>query len=170
MYFLAATYGILSIIVIILYITSSAVMTSSTNQKYDEILREQYKRYFKTYPQTDNPISEAHKLLDREKKSIKNLKIFMPQDESLMDLLKELLAPFPKDVDFNLKNVVINDRIIRIDGSIASSTAIDRYKEQLNENEKFDSVTMNIKSSRREQVYFSMTIKLKIEDTSEKAN
>lgn len=165
MYFLAGAFGVMTIITLFIYLISSAIITSSTNEKYDEILRDQYKKYFREYPKTEKPIAEASKLLEAEKKGLKNIEVLISENESLMDLLKDILTPFPKDSDFNLRNIVINERVIRIDGTIGSSAAIDEYKEKLNENKNFDSVTMNIKSSRKDNVMFSMTIKMKVENT-----
>ncbi|HOW82164.1 MAG TPA: pilus assembly protein PilM [Spirochaetota bacterium] len=162
MYFLAAGFGILSVVMLAINLISSAVMSSSMNSQYDEILNQHFKRYFRTAPKTDNQIAEAMKILNKEKKELKSIEVFFTKDESVMDILNDMLSHFPPNTNFTLKNLVINERIIRIDGSVSSSQAIEDFKEKIKQTEKYESVTMNIKSSRKDEISFSMTIKMKL--------
>ena len=162
MYFLAAGFGILSVIMLAVNLISSAVMSSTMNSQYDEILNQHFKRYFRTAPKTDNQIAEAMKILNKEKKEHKSIEVFFTKDESVMDILNDMLSHFPPNTNFTLKNLVINERIIRIDGSVSSSQAIEDFKEKIKQTEKYESVTMNIKSSRKDEISFSMTIKMKL--------
>ncbi|HOO70943.1 MAG TPA: pilus assembly protein PilM [Spirochaetota bacterium] len=164
MYFLAGGFGVLSLIVLLINLIASMVMSSTMNTHYDQILKDHYKRYFKTASKTDNPIAEAMKLLNKEKKDLKSIEMFITPEDSIMDMLNDMLLHFPESTNFTLKNMIINERIIRIDGTVSSSQAIDDFKERIKQTGKYDSVTMNIKSSRKDEISFNLTIKLKIPD------
>jgi hypothetical protein len=49
-----------------------------------------------------------------------------------------------------------------LEGVAGSSANLDGFKESLIKTKKFDSVTLNIKYSRQNEVRFSMTVKHKI--------
>ena len=62
----------------------------------------------------------------------------------------------------------LNETVIMLEGVAGASANIDTFKENLLKTKKFDSVNLNIKYSRQNEVRFSMTIKLKTEADSRK--
>ncbi len=162
-YYLAGTFMILSILVLIIHLSLSIVFTSKSNSFYNDLLQKKYQRYFRDRSAPKDPVLAAKKKLNKESKELEALKTLAPQDSSVLDLLDDALAYFIKDPDFELKNLVINERVIRVDGSSTSSTKVDTFKNQLQQSKKFDSVSLNIRSSRSGSVGFTLTIKKKIE-------
>ncbi|MDY6934354.1 MAG: pilus assembly protein PilM [Spirochaetota bacterium] len=161
-YYLAGAFVSLSIIILIVNILLTSFLKSDINKEYNHILNERLKRYFNTKQTTEDPIGEATKILKNEKKELGNLNIFLNSNEGMMDILNNLLSFFPKDESFELNNLVINERIIKINGLIESSRNIDEFKNKLIESKKYDSVTLNTNINRKNKVKFSMSIKLKL--------
>ena len=89
--------------------------------------------------------------------------------KSFLDLLKEVLVYFPKDSNFVLNNLVYNENILMLDGVAGSSTSLDAFKENLLKTKKFESVVLNIRYSRQNEVRFSMTIKHKFAEEKKEA-
>ncbi len=164
MYYLAGGFAVLTVFILIINLVSSLIMTAIAKKDYRESLRSQFKQYFKREPSED-PIADARKILKKEKKEIEEISTIFPLGASTLDFLKEILQYFPGDANFQLKNLVINKRIVRIDGTIDSSTKIEEFKQKLLQSKKFESVTMNIKYSRGNEVRFAMNIKQKLEDS-----
>ncbi|MBN1496776.1 MAG: pilus assembly protein PilM [Spirochaetes bacterium] len=160
-YYLSGGFAALSFVVLIIYFILTAVLTARSNSQYNTILAEQYKRYFRTAPAGD-PIEEATRLLKKEKKEFEAIDKIIPEHASFLDILKDIAACFPDDSGFVLNNMVYNETILMFDGTAGASASIDAFKEDLIKTKKFDSVTLNIKYSRQNEVRFSMTIKYKI--------
>lgn len=167
-YYLSGTFAALSLFVLLVYIISSSLLKSSTNKKYDKVLRDRYRRYFHSKVIAGDPVRDAMKLLAQEKKEFENLNAIIRSNDKLLDIMKDVIMFFPKDESFELNNMVLNERIIRIDGTIRSSKNIDDYKNKLTQSKKFDSVTLNTNITKRNLIKFSMTIKLRIPDQSKK--
>lgn len=169
-YYLSGTFAALSLFVLLVYIISSSLLKSSTNRKYDKVLRDRYRRYFHTRVISADPVRDAMKLLAQEKKEFENLDAIIRSKDKLLDIMKDVIMFFPKDESFELNNMVLNERIIRIDGTIRSSKNIDDYKNKLIQSKKFDSVTLNTNITKRNLIRFSMTIKLRIPDQRKKVH
>ncbi len=161
MYYLSGGFATLTAIILIINLLSSLILTAKTKRDYRDALRKQFKQYFKKEP-SDDPIADAMKILKKEKKEIEGISSVFPLGTTTLDFLKEILQYFPGDADFELNNLVINNRIVRIDGTIDSSTKIEDFKQKLLQSKKFESVTMNIKYSRGNEVRFAMNIKQKL--------
>ena len=82
----------------------------------------------------------------------------------MINILRDILSYFPKDESFELKNLLIQESVIRIDGTIGSSVKIDEFKNKLKETKKYDDVNLRTNIRRGNEVSFNMTIKLKISD------
>lgn len=160
-YYLSGGFAALSFVVLIIYFILTAVLTARSNSQYNMILAEQYKRYFRTAPAGD-PIEEAARLLKKEKKEFEVIDKIIPEHASFLEILKDIATCFPDDSGFVLNNMVYNETILMFDGTAGASASIDAFKEDLIKTKKFDSVTLNIKYSRQNEVRFSMTIKYKI--------
>lgn len=158
-YYLSAGFIILSIIVLIVNFLSSSIFTSSSNKQYNEILNKNFKKYFNISKVGNDPISDAKKIIKKEEKDLKGMSLFVSENNSILELLKDILINFPDDDNFELKNIIINEKIVRIDGTVGTSKNIDDFKLKLQQSNKFESVSLNIKYSRRNEVRFSMTIK-----------
>ncbi len=161
-YYLSGAFAILSLFVLLVYIISSSILKSNTNEKYNIILGERFKRYFNVQVTSGDPVQQAMKLLTKEKKEYDNLNAVIRSNDLVLDIIKDILAFFPKGVSFELKNMVINERIVRIDGFIDSSQHIDEFKNKLIQSAQFDSVSINTNIAKGNQVRFSMMIKLKL--------
>ena len=162
-YYLAGTFLGLTVLVLLFNLVLSFIMTSRSNSYYNELLGANYRKYFKEKDIPDDPLDAARKRLSRERKELESMTAVISENGSTLETLREILSYYKKGPSFNLKNIVINERIIRIDGSIDSSTAIDDFKEKLQQSGKYDSVSLNIKSSRSNEVNFNITIKMKKE-------
>ena len=138
-------------------------MKSQTNEMYAELLNKNFKKYFHNKTITGDPISEAMKLLKSEKKELENFESFLHKNESILDMFSNILSFFPQEEEsFELKNLVINEKIIRMDGTVGTSKYIDDFKNKLLESKRYDTVSLNTNISKKNKVRFSMTIKLKL--------
>jgi type IV pilus assembly protein PilM len=162
-YYLSGMFLAASLFVLLLNVIISTVLTSQSNSQYDKIISDKFKRYFKGRKVPENPIAEANKIMKKEKTELENIRLLVKHDMSVLDLLNDILINFKGKDDFELKNLVINERIIRFDGSAGASNTIDDFKEKLIKSKKYDSVSLNIKLSRKNDVRFTMTIKRKSE-------
>ena len=161
-YYLSGGFAILTVVILIINFILTAVLTARTNTQYNKVLAEQYNRYFHTRPDTGDPIVDARKLLKKEQKELEGINKLIPEHSSFLDIMKEILNYFPKDGNFVLNNLVYNESVIMIEGITGASASVDSFKESLLKTKKYDSVTLNIKYSRQNEVRFSMTIKHKI--------
>lgn len=162
-YYLAGAFFTLTVFVLIINLIVSFIFTSKSNQDYQERLQKKYKRYFHERKIPDNPVAAAKKKLIKEKKELATIQVLVPENSSVLMLLEDVLKHFTADSSFDLSNLVINERVVRIDGSSSTSTHIDSFKEKLQQSKKFDSVSLNIRSSRKGIVRFRLTIKMKID-------
>lgn len=160
-YYLAGSFIILTVIILIINIISTSFLKSSINNKYNEILNERLKKYFHTREISGDPIKEATKILSEKKKELDNIESLIHTDARILDVLKDIISFFPRDESFKLKNMVMNETITQINGTISSVQKIDDFKNKLIESNMFDNVTLNT-NIRKDTVNFSMTIKFKI--------
>ncbi len=167
-YYLSGGFAILTVVVLIINFILTAVLTARSNRQYSKILDEQYNRYFHARPVSGDAIADARKLLKNEKKELDSIAKLVPENETFLDLMKDILTYFPKDSNFVLNNLVYNESVVMLEGIAGSSTNVDSFKESLLKTKKFDSVTLNIKYSRQNEVRFSMTIKRKISSDTKK--
>jgi type IV pilus assembly protein PilM len=165
-YYLAGFFAILGVSVLIINLISSFLLTIGTNKNYRETMDYQFKKYFQTKPLTNDPISEAKKIVFKEKKELEVIDNLMSDNEPILDILSMIAGQFPGDEAFDMKSLVVNERIIRIDASISSAKKIDDFKDRLNQTKKFESVSVTIKNSKKNEVIFSMNIKLKQRTTT----
>jgi len=162
-YYLSGAFIGLAIIFLIINIIATFIMKSQTNEMYAELLNKNFKKYFHNKTITGDPISEAMKLLKSEKKELENLESFLHKNESILDMFSNILSFFPQEEEsFELKNLVINEKIIRMDGTVGTSKYIDDFKNKLLESKRYDTVSLNTNISKKNKVRFSMTIKLKL--------
>lgn len=169
-YYLAGAFTAGTAVILIFNILFSLIMTSRNNSHYRDLLNANYRKYFHDKDVPENAIDAARKKLIKEKKEFESMSAVISEGGSLLETLKDILSFFTKDGGFDLKNLVINESIIRIDGSAATSTGIDQFKEKLQQSGKFDSVSLNINNSRKNEVNFTITIKVKTETGAKRAN
>lgn len=167
-YYLSGGFALLTVIILIINFILTAVLTARSNSQYSKILGEQFNRYFQSRPVTGDPIADARKLLKNQKKELDAIAKIVPENSTFLDIMKDVLAHFPQDSNFVLNNLVYNETVIMLEGVAGASANIDTFKENLLKTKKFDSVNLNIKYSRQNEVRFSMTIKLKTEADSRK--
>jgi type IV pilus assembly protein PilM len=167
-YYLSGGFAILTVLILIINFIMTAVLTARTNTQYNKVLVEQYNRYFHTRSDSGDAIADARKLLKNEKKELEGITKLIPDNSSFLDIMKDILTYFPKDSNFVLNNLVYNESVIMLEGIAGTSANIDSFKESLLKTKKFDSVTLNIKYSRQNEVRFSMTIKYKIAPETKK--
>jgi hypothetical protein len=140
----------------------NSILSAHDRGKYDTVLQEKFQRYFNMRPGGNDPLDEARKLVRDEQREVGDLSRMVITDDSMLDLLRDIVAAFPGDPSFEMKNIVINDRIVRLDGSIGSSASLDAFKQKLDEIKGFEAVSLNIRSAHKNDVRFSMTIKQKV--------
>ncbi len=164
-YYLAAAFLILAALVLGVNLLLSAVMESRMNSRYEDLLQERFRRYFHSRPTGDDPIRQATKIIGDERKELSAIKAVLQSDVRILEILKDMLAGFPKDPSFELKNMVINEKIVRIDGETANSAILDEFKNRLQQSKQYESVVLNTNMRSRSQVGFTMTVKLSISDS-----
>ncbi|NMB63876.1 MAG: pilus assembly protein PilM [Spirochaetes bacterium] len=159
-FYIALFYGSLSILFLVLFIILSLIYQLSSSSYYNRILEDRYKRYFLTNIVPDDPIKEATNRYATLKREIDSIESFLKIDDKMIEILNLLVSNFPYDANFDLNNMVINESIIRLDGSINSTAKIDEFKNRLVQTQKFESVVFNT-NVMQNNVKFSMTIKFK---------
>jgi len=162
-YYLAAGFLFLATLVFVINLALTSFLESRMESKYDALLKERVKRYFHVRQAGNDPVKQALKILKNEKKELNSLKGIIKSEVKVLDILKDILNLFPRDDSFVLNNMVINESILRIDGTASSSSNLDLFKNKLQESKKYDSVVLNTSLKRRDQVGFTMTIKMKIQ-------
>ncbi len=160
-YYLAATFAVLAVFILIVNLIVSLYVKSESNKKYSDILNDRFKKYFHARKPSENPVSDALKILKDEKKEFENIDSLVRSDEKIMIILNDILLFFPKDDAFELRNLVINESVLRLDAKMGSSVKIDEFKNKLIESKKFDSVVLNTNLKKGSDILFAMTIKLK---------
>lgn len=169
-FYLGGFFIVLTLIVLLVNLIATSYLKSESKEKYTEILNSRFKKYFRVTKANDDPVAEATRLLKEEKKEFESIDSLIHSNENIMDALSNILSLFPKDQSFDLRNLVINESTVRIDGSIGSSMNIDTFKNKLIESKKYDSVSLNTNIKKGNEVRFSMTIKLKVSGTGIKNN
>ncbi|MCX7678393.1 MAG: pilus assembly protein PilM [Spirochaetes bacterium] len=167
-YYLSGTLAAFGILVFVFNLSISTAFESRTEAKYDALLQERFKRYFHSRHPVENPVREAQKILSEEKKDLANLENIVQSSTKIIHVLKDITDAFPRDETFVLKNLVINENVVRFDGTASSSKLLEDYKNKLIESKKFESTVLNTNIKRGNQVGFTMTIKLK--ETNGKKN
>ena len=160
-YYLAGAFAVMTILVLLINFIISMAYSMRSSRNYNEIIAVQYRRYFNTSKVSDDPIADAKKILQKEKTKISTISQLLQEDVSVLDTMKNIVDFFPKDVDFELKNMIIQQHAIRIDGVINSSKSVDDFKDSLINSKKFDHVAVNITGSLKNQTRFTITIKQK---------
>ncbi len=170
MYYLAASFIILTLIVILINIISSLVLRSQSEEYYSQLLTKRFQKYFHMQKEIRDPVKEATRLYKDMKKEVDNLESFLKTDVKVLETMKTILQYFPSESSFELNNMVINENIIRIDGIIDSGSKIDQFKNKLNESNIFESVVLNTNIQKGNNVRFAMTIKMKTNAPGAKDN
>ena len=166
-YYLSGIFAGMALFVLLINVILTAVLTARSNRQYHKLLEEQFRSYFHSANVSDDPIADAQKLLKKEKKELDAITRVLPDNTSFLDILKDIATQLPRESGFMLNNLVYNEHVMMIEGTAVSSTAIDAYKENLIKSKRFESVTLNIKYSRQNEVRFSLTIKYKSQPTKE---
>lgn len=159
-FYISLFYGSLSIVFMVLFIIISLIYQFSSSSYYNRILEERYRRYFLTNMVPADPIKEATNKYSTLKREVDSIESFLKIDDKMIEILNLLVSNFPYDANFDLNNLVINESIIRLDGSINSTAKIDEFKNRLVQTQKFESVVFNT-NVMQNNVKFSMTIKFK---------
>ena len=159
----------LTLFFVLISIAVNGLINARTDSRFDSILEERYRRYFHARPAGGDPLEEARKLVKKESREFGDMAKLVGSDDSVLDLLRDVVASFPGDNTFEMQNLVINERIVRMDGSIGSSAALDEFKKKLEELKGIESVSLNIRYARKNDVKFSVTIKQKITTAAQPA-
>jgi type IV pilus assembly protein PilM len=160
-YRLAMFFGGAGIIMLIVNIIIGLFFSALEKSNYDEIISGLFKKNFQSRNIEGNPIAEAEKIVDSERKDLQSILSVIPSDDPLIGYLSDVTSQFSSDPTFNLRNMVIDREFIRFDGDIGSGVAIDAFTKKIQESKKFESVTPNTSMSRKDLISFSIVIKLK---------
>jgi type IV pilus assembly protein PilM len=167
-YYLSAGFALLAAFILIINLSTSAIMSYRSDKEYNRIISEQFRRYFHANSASTDPIADAMKIYKKEKAELDGITKLMPRGVSLLDLLKDVLTYFPQDSGFVLTNLAYNENILTIDGIAGSSALLDKFKETLLKTKKYESVILNIRYSRQNEVRFTMTVKHKFSSEQNK--
>ncbi len=160
-YYLAGTFTVLALLVLLANVILISIMESRAGFRYEALLNERYRRYFPGRNPGRDPVREARKLLAAEKKELANIENIIQSDIKVMDVMKDIVDQFPRDETFVIKNIVINENIVRFDGTSSGGKSLDEFKNKLIDSKKFESTVLTTNLRRGNQAGFSMTIKLK---------
>jgi len=160
-YYLPIFFTGLAVFTLIFNFAISLIITASANTKYNAELKKQFQTLFHKELKDGDPVAEAEKILVQEQKDLNAFKAILPSDHSVIATLNDVLSYFPKDNSFVLKSITINEKDINFEGEIADSAVIDKFKNDLNNSKKFDSVNLGINISGKTGTKFTMSIKLK---------
>lgn len=165
-YYLAAFFTIAGIAVLLLNFIAAIIINSHNVKSGEDELRKRYIQYFGEQTLTsDDPMESAKKLLRSKRKELADIAHLSSEDDRVLALLEGITSAFPQDVaEFRLKNLILQEKAVRIDGTIGSAQELESFKSALEQNRAFASVTSNIRMSRNNEVHFVLTINLKAED------
>lgn len=161
-YYLAGGFAALSLVILIVSLTAWSVVRIRSNARGNELLNERLSKYFHTRQESSDPVKTATEIVAREKKELGGMDLLVQSNQRVIDLLRDILQRFPKGIGFQLNNLVINENVVRIDGSVSSSREIDEFKNKLNETGMFESVDLNTNITKKNETSFSMVIKQKM--------
>lgn len=160
-YYLAGAFVSAALIIFILNFLITSILTYTSNIQYNDLLQKQFSRVFHTSALTSEPLNEARKLMKKEQKEYNTLKNLLGSDTSLMELMKSIVSQFETTGQFQLKSMIINKTIIRIDGEITTIKDLDAFKTKLDKTLMFDSVNVSIKNSKKDNIRFEILIRKK---------
>ena len=160
-YLLAGVFAGAAIVILLINLALSSVFQARTDSRYTEALDQQFKRYFQNRTLSGDPLEEAEKIVRTERKELDSYRSVVTSNMSMLEALSSVTSVFEKDPSFQLKNLVIDEEVIRIDGDTDSGTKVDTFKNKLVESGKFESVTLNTSAAKRDLVTFNIVIKMK---------
>jgi general secretion pathway protein L len=169
-YRLAAAFITAALLILLVHLFINLLFQTFDARRYHAVLESQFSRYFQNRPTQGDPLAEAEKIVSTEKQELKLITDIIPSGPTMLQALQDVTSQFPGDQAFQVKNLVIDNEFIRIDGETSSGSTVDTYKNKLIETKKFESVTLNTTMSRRDLVSFTLAIKLKRQTTPAKGN
>jgi hypothetical protein len=152
----------------LVFIFNFIVLTAagqSDSSRYEKLLGDNYLKYFSEKEVPNDPVASAKEKLRKEKKELDSITAIIGESSSSLELMQIIFSCFEYDPSFELKNFVINESLIRIDGSTASTQGINAFRNRLQQTGNFDSVSINITSAKSGASSFYMTIKKNKEET-----
>ena len=158
-YHLAIFFMTLASIALIINLTTSSIIRSSKNQAISGKLEERFKSKFRIRTIKTDAITDARKLLVKEKKDLKEINSLIGGEYSFTNIIGELLTSFPSDDSWEIKSLTVQKKSIDIKGKSNSSAVLEKYKENLLATKKYDSVTIRILSSKNKSTRFHIKIK-----------
>ena len=162
-YSLALFFLTLTAFVFVFNFIMIIITGSSSASKYEKLLKDNYLKYFAEKTVPNDPLADAKEKLKREKKELDSINAVIGETTSSLELMQNVFSCFENDPSFELKSLVINESMVRIDGSTSSVQGINRFKDKLQQTGIFDSVSINITSSKGGASSFYLTIKKKKE-------
>ncbi|MDR3238056.1 MAG: pilus assembly protein PilM [Spirochaetia bacterium] len=163
LYSLAAFFLALSAAALLINFIIILIAGSSSSSKYEKTLGENYMKYFGEKTAPPDPVAAAKEKLKKEKKEFDSLAAVIGESTPSLELMNDILSKFEQDPSFELKNFVINENTIRIDGSTASAQGIENFRRKIQQSGGIDSASINITSARNGNSSFTLTIKRKKE-------
>lgn len=162
-YYIARFFAVMTVISLFVYLISSIIISSKNSTRFNEILSSKFANYFNIRTPVSDPVAEATKIVKKEKANLDSVEALINSSSSVLDLINEVSSAFPKDRSFLLKELMINEKIITIEASASGTRLVDEFKENLLKGNRYESVDISVKASRRDEVSFNVNIKLKIE-------
>lgn len=150
-----------ALLIFLIFLISSTVYYGIRGSANDRMVSQQYRQLFRTAPPTGDPIADARKILETEKKQLSSISAIIPKERSLLANLDEVLRDFQSDPSFLLRDVTVNDKQIVINGEVGDSARLDEFKNKLKQSGRYSSVDLNTNFSGKTSVRFTITVKMK---------
>ena len=161
-YSLALFFLTLTAFVFIFSLIMMTITGSSSASKHEKLLQDNYLKYFAEKEIPGDPIASAKEKLKKEEKELDSINAIIGEKISSLELMRDIFSCFGHDPSFELKNLIINENSVRIDGSTSSTQGINNFRDKLQQTGSFDSISINnITSSKNGVSSFQMTIKKK---------
>lgn len=170
-YYPAVFFSAVSFIITLSILLLSFIFSGSQKAKNEDILRKNFYKLYNVKLEKDmDPIAEAKKLLNEEKKRRESLEVIAPHKKTVMEVLSEITSAFPDSEDFILGALTISESTITINGTSKDTGELETFKNNLNGSGHFESVTLNTNITSNSGTSFTMTIKSKTTKTEADKN
>ncbi|MBN1501175.1 MAG: pilus assembly protein PilM [Spirochaetes bacterium] len=152
----------LSIIIILFTFLTGSLHEIKNNRNNEIELKNQFKKNFQTELKTGSDVlSSAKEIINAGKKELNSIKSILPSDITVIRKIQNITENFENDDTFNLTELIIDEKTIKIIGETGNNQNIDIFKNNLQKSGLYESVTLNTNMSSGKITKFTIQIKLK---------
>lgn len=161
-YYFPIFISTLTVIVLLINTSINLFYDISNKKNIQRNLASVYEKEFnQKLTKNSDPIRSAQKLLNKEKQNFEKFKSIIPDNETMIGLINNILSYFEGDESFILKDIILDSKSVKINGETSSSSQLDSFKNKLLESGNFASVDLNTNISSNKSIKFNIIIKLK---------